>query len=93
VTTLGLLLVVAGVVLIAVAVWLARAPLATIRHLDATEANLRRYDEWRGGRRADTGGGTTGADEMRGYMRRRLLVLAAVGIAGAVLVVVGLLQR
>ena len=92
-TTLGLVLVVAGLAIVAVAAWLARAPLTMIRHLDATEANLRRYDEWRGGRHADSEGGTTGADEMRAFMRRRLLVLAAVGIAGGVLVVVGLLQR
>ena len=92
-TTLGVVLVVAGVALIAVAVWLARAPLATIRHLDATEANLRRYDEWRGGRHAEADAGKTGADEMRAYMRRRLLALAAIGVAGAVLLLVGLVQR
>jgi hypothetical protein len=93
VTTLGFLLVAAGLALIAVAAWLARAPLTMIRHLDATEANLRRYEEWRGGHHAYSEGGTTGADEMRAFMRRRLLILAAVGIAGGVLVVVGLLQR
>jgi hypothetical protein len=93
VTTLGLLMVIVGLAVIAVAAWLARAPLTMIRHLDATEANLRRYDEWRGGRHADSEGGTTGADEMRAFMRRRLLLLAGAGIAGGILVVVGLLQR
>ena len=92
-TTLGLLMVIVGLAVIAVAAWLARAPLTMIRHLDATEANLRRYDEWRGGRHADSEGGTTGADEMRAFMRRRLLLLAGAGIAGGILVVVGLLQR
>jgi hypothetical protein len=92
-TSLGLLMVVVGLAVIAVAAWLARAPLTMIRHLDATEANLRRYDEWRGGRHADSERGTTGADEMRAFMRRRLLLLAGAGVAGGILVVVGLLQR
>jgi hypothetical protein len=93
VTPLGLLLVIAGLVLIALAAWLARGPLATIRRLDATAANLRRYDEWRGGRRGETADGPTGADEMRSQMRTRLGLLAGVAIVGAVLVVLGLLQR
>ena len=92
-TTLGLVLVVVGLAMFVVAVWLARVPVAMIRRLDATEAELKRYDEWRGGRLADPDSGPTGADEMRAFMRRRLVILAAVAVAGAVLVVVGLLQR
>ena len=92
-TTVGLLLVAAGIALIAVAVWMARAPLATVRQLDATRANLDRYDAWRGKRHRIDDSGPTGADVMRAQMRQRLLVWVAVGIAGAVLVVVGLLQR
>jgi hypothetical protein len=93
VTNLGILLVIGGFALIAVAVWMGRAPLATIRHLDATAANLKRYDDWRGGRRTIDDDGPTGADEMRAQMRQRLVLWAAVGIAGAVLMVIGLLQR
>jgi hypothetical protein len=94
VTPLGLVLAAAGLGLILVAVWLARAPLATIRHLDATEANLKRYDAWRGGRRTlPDEVGTTGADVMRAQLRRRLGILSGVGIVGGVLVVLGLMQR
>jgi hypothetical protein len=92
-TTLGLVLVAAGIALIALAAWMARVPLATIRHLDATAANLKRYDEWRGGRLEIEDAGPTGADVMRSQMRQRLLLWIAVGVAGAVLVVIGLLQR
>ena len=92
-TTLGLVLVVLGIALIALAAWMVRGPLATIRHLDATAADLRRYDEWRGGRHEVDDAGPTGADVMRAQMRQRLLLWAAVGIAGAALVVIGLLQR
>ena len=92
-TTVGLVLVIAGAALIALAVWMGRGPLATIRRLDATAANLKRYDDWRGGHRSIEDAGPTGADEMRAQMRQRLYLWAAVGIAGAVLVVVGLLQR
>ena len=93
-TALGLVLVIAGVALIAGAAWLARAPIAMIRHLDATEANLKRYDEWRGGRRTEPDDvGTTGADVMRAHLRRRLGILTGVGIVGGVLVVLGLVQR
>ena len=92
-TTVGLVLVVAGIALVAIAAWMGRAPLAAIRHLDATAANLKRYDEWRGGRRAIDDGGPTGADVMRAQMRRRLAGWAALGGAGIALVIVGLLQR
>jgi hypothetical protein len=93
VTTVGLVLVIAGVALIGLAVWMGRAPLATIRHLDATAANLKRYDDWRGGHRSIEDDGPTGADEMRAQMRQRLILWAIVGIVGIVLVIVGLLQR
>jgi hypothetical protein len=92
-TTPGLVLVLAGLGLIVVAAWLARVPLAMIRRLDATEAELKRYDEWRGSRTTIDDAGPTGADEMRAFMRRRLLILAVAGVGGAVLVIVGLLQR
>ena len=92
-TTVGIVLVIAGIALIAIAVWMGRAPLATIRHLDATAANLKRYDDWRGGRRSIDDAGPTGADVMRAQMRQRLLIWVALGIAGTVLIVVGLVQR
>ena len=41
----------------------------------------------------DIDDGPTGADEMRAQMRRRLGILVGVAVVGAVLVVLGLLQR
>ena len=47
---LNIVLWVAGVVLLPRCIWQVRQPLAQYRSLEATEANLRRYDDWRGGR-------------------------------------------
>jgi hypothetical protein len=83
---------VAGIVLIALGAWQVRAPLARYRALQATEANLRRYDDWRGTRLVDDTE-RTGADEMRDLLRGRVRLWSAVIIAGIVLVVVGLILR
>lgn len=88
---LGLLLMAGGAIAIAVGVLQARGPLATIRHLDQTQANLERYDSWRGKNSGVQADGPTGADIMRAQMRQRLLLWAAVIVAGVVAVVVGLL--
>jgi hypothetical protein len=83
---------VAGIVLIALGAWQVRAPLARYRALEATEANLRRYDDWRGTRLVDDTE-RTGADEMRDLLRGRVRLWSAVIVAGIVLVVVGLIVR
>ena len=68
-----------------------RAPLAMIRRLDQTEANLERYDAWRGKRTEVEADGPTGADEMKAYMRQRAILWGGLIVAGVVLVVVGLM--
>jgi hypothetical protein len=90
---LGLLLIAAGATAIAVGALRVRGPLATIRRLDETEANLERYETWRGKRSAIEADGPTGADEMRALMRQRAMLWGALIGAGVVSVVVGLITR
>jgi hypothetical protein len=83
----SLLLIVAGVAAMAIGVLRIRGPLATIRHLDETEANLERYEQWRGKRTGPQADGPTGADVMRAEMRRRV-ILWGVLIGGGVVAIV-----
>lgn len=87
---LGLALLVAGAAALVVGILRARGPLATIRHLDATEANLKRYEDWRGKRAAVEAEGPTGADVMRARMRQRVILWGGIAVAGAVAAFVGL---
>jgi hypothetical protein len=88
---LSLVLIVGGVAAVIVGVLQIRGPLATIRRLDETEANLARYETWRGKQTGPQADGPTGADEMRSLMRQRVLLWGAVAGAGVVSVFVGLL--
>lgn len=81
-----------GLVCLGVGVWQVRPPLARYRSLQATEANLRRYDDWRGSRLVDDSV-RTGADEMRDMLRSRVRLWAAVAIVGVVLILAGFLIR
>ena len=89
---LNVILWAAGLLLVALGLWQVRQPLAHYRSLEATQANLRRYDDWRGGRLADDAG-RTGADEMRDLLRNRVRLWVAVTVAGIVLIVVGFIVR
>ena len=62
------------------------------RQLKATQANLRRYDDWRGGRLIEDST-KTGADVMRDLLRHRIQLRAAAIIAGIVLITVGFIIR
>ena len=86
----GLLLIVGGIAAIAIGALRIRGPLATIRHLDATEANLARYETWRGKQTGVQAEGPTGADIMRAQMRQRVLLWGGLIGAGVVLIVLGL---
>jgi len=88
----SLLLWVVGVVLVVLGAYQARAPLARYRALQATEANLRRYDDWRGSRLVDDSA-RTGADEMRDYLRDRVRRWGVVAGVGVVLIVAGFVIR
>ncbi len=91
VNPLGLLLILAGVVAIVVGAMRIRGPLATIRRLDETAANLERYTSWRGRDTSVDAEGPTGADEMRALMRQRATLWGALVVVGVVLVAAGLL--
>jgi hypothetical protein len=86
----ALAIIAAGMVAVMLGLLRIRVPLATIRRLDQTEANLERYDAWRGKRTEIEADGPTGADEMKAYMRQRAIIWGALIVAGIVLVVVGL---
>src|SRR6187399_569058 len=89
---LNILLWLGGVALIVVGAFQIRAPLARYRGLQATEANLRRYDDWRGTRLVDDSE-RTGADEMKDYLRDRVRLWGGVIVVGVVLVVLGFIIR
>lgn len=88
---LSIVLIAGGVVAIIVGVLQIRGPLATIRRLDATEANLARYETWRGKQTGPQADGPTGADEMRAQMRQRVILWGVLAGAGVVSVFAGLL--
>jgi hypothetical protein len=88
---LALLLILGGVVAVAVGATRIRGPLATIRRLDETAANLERSTSWRGRDTSVEADGPTGADEMRALMRRHVTLWGALVVVGVVLVAVGLI--
>jgi hypothetical protein len=87
---LGLVLVAGGIIAIIVGALQVRGPLATIRRLDEAQANIDRYESWRGRQTGPQADGPTGADVMRAQMRQRLVLWGAVASAGAVSIVLGL---
>jgi hypothetical protein len=91
---INLALWVVGIVLVGVAIWRGRQPLTRMNELDRLAENARRYDSWRGGSRLTAADGeTTGADVMRQMLRRQVLIWAAVGAVGVVLIVAGFAVR
>ncbi|MEX1296410.1 MAG: hypothetical protein AB1Z67_09595 [Candidatus Limnocylindrales bacterium] len=89
---LALVLIVGGIAAIVVAALQMRGPLATIRRLDETQANLDRYESWRGKQTGPQADGPTGADVMRAQMRQRLILWGVVAGVGVVAVLIGLVS-
>ena len=87
---LNLALIVAGVALIVVGAVRARAPYQRYMALKQQDANVARYEAWRGGARPDS---KTGASVAMDMLRRQAQVGGAIVIAGVVLVVLGFLVR
>jgi hypothetical protein len=79
--------------LIALAIWRVRTPLARAAELDRLSENARRYESWRGGRSSGRDNETTGADVMKQLLRRQILTWMAVGAVGVVLLFVGFAVR
>jgi hypothetical protein len=88
----ALVLIGAGIAAVVVGVLQIRGPVATIRHLDETEANLDRYETWRGKSTGVEAEGPTGADIMRQQMRQRMTLWGIVIGAGVAGILIGLVS-
>jgi hypothetical protein len=80
----------AGVALIAVGYSRARGPWARYQQLKAQDANVARYESWRGGLRDDS---ATGASVAMAVLRRQARIGASIAIVGVILVFLGFLIR
>jgi uncharacterized membrane protein len=82
----GLVVIVLGVVLIVVGVQRARGPYQRLQALKEQDANIARYEAWRGGPRPDT---KTGASVAMDVLKRQVQVAGLLVIAGFVVVAIG----
>lgn len=87
-SALNLALWLGGVILIAIGYSRAKGPWARYQALKAQDANVARYESWRGGVRDDS---ATGASVAMAILRRQTQTAAVVAIAGVVLVFLGFL--
>jgi hypothetical protein len=85
---IGIVLWLGGIVLIAVGYVRVRAPWARLQALKAEDANIARYEAWRGGIRSE---GKTGASVAMDILRRQVRVAGTFIVIGFVLVLVGFL--
>jgi len=88
--TLSVGLWIIGAALLAVGYRRARGPWARYQALKEQDANIARYDAWRGGIR-DTG--QTGASVAMEILRRQAQLGAATAVVGAVMIVAGFAAR
>ena len=89
-TMVNVVLIGGGLILIGVGWVRARGPWARYRNLRAEDANIARYEAWRGGLRDE---GKTGASVAMEILKRQARLGALVAAFGVVLVVAGLLVR
>jgi hypothetical protein len=87
---LALILIAAGAALIVIGVIRARAPYRRYVALKEQDANVARYEAWRGGLRSEE---KTGASVAMQILRRQAQIGAGIAIAGIVLVVIGFVIR
>jgi hypothetical protein len=87
---LNLVLLLAGIALIVVGTMRARTPYRRYMALKEQDANIARYEAWRGGVRSD---GKSGASVAMDVLRRQAQIGAGIAIAGAVLVVAAFMIR
>jgi hypothetical protein len=92
VSAANLALWLAGVALIAIGYLRARGPWSRYRGLREQQANIDRYESWRGGLRSENDG-PTGASVAMAEFRRQAQLAGLVAIAGFVLVFLGFLIR
>lgn len=79
-----------GIALIAIGCTRAKGPWSRYRALKAQDANVARYESWRGGVRDD---GRTGASVAMELLRRQARIGGAIAIVGFVLIFLGFLIR
>jgi hypothetical protein len=87
---LSLALIGGGVALMVVGTIRAREPYRRYMALREQDANVARYEAWRGGSRPES---KTGASVAMDVLRRRAQIGAGIAIAGIVLVVAGFVIR
>jgi hypothetical protein len=87
---LNLVLLAVGVALIVAGYLRARGPYRRYMALREQDANVARYEAWRGGSRPD---GRTGSSVAMQLLRRQAQVGGAILIAGVVLVIAGFVVR
>ena len=87
---LNLLLWGAGVALVVVGYTRARGPWQRYQQLKEQDANVARYEAWRGGLRDD---GETGASVAMQILRRQAQRAGLVAVVGVVLIFLGFLLR
>jgi hypothetical protein len=92
VSTTNIVLWLAGVALIAIGYVRAREPWSRYRALREQQANIDRYDAWRGGLRPENDG-PTGASVAMAEFRRQAQLAGLIVVVGVVLVFVGFLIR
>jgi hypothetical protein len=80
-----------GIVLVAVGYTRARGPWARYQALRAQEANIARYEGWRGTRLRDDG--PSAASIMAQELRRKAQIAGAILIVGVVLIFLGFALR
>jgi len=86
----GIGLVVVGAALTALGFVRARGPWARYRALKAEDANIARYEAWRGGLRDS---GTTGASVAMAVLRKQTRDGALIAVVGIVLAIAGIVLR
>jgi hypothetical protein len=87
---LNLVLLAAGVVLSVVGTIRARTPYRRYMALKEQDANIARYEAWRGGLRSES---KSGASVAMDVLRRQAQIGAGIAIGGIVLVVAAFLMR
>ena len=87
---INLILWAAGVVLVIVGYTRAKGPWARYQALKEQDANVARYEAWRGGVRSDE---KSGASVAMDVLRRQAQMAGAIAIVGVVLIFLGFLIR
>jgi hypothetical protein len=87
---INLVLWAGGAVLVAIGYLRAKGPWARYQELKAEDANIARYESWRGGLRNHE---TTGASVAMSMLRRQAQVAGGIAIVGVVLIFLGFVIR